>query len=474
MPRSTQNILKNIDWVTIFIFLLLIFFGWMNIYATVYNEKHHLFFDFSQRYGKQMIWIGVSIFLAIFIIGIDSRFFPIFAYYIYGLTLFLLFLVFIFARDVNGARAWFEWNGIKFQPSEFTKLATTLAIAKYLNNFAFSQKSFRDWVIIGGIILLPALLIVLQHDTGTAIVFVSLIFALYREGLSGNILLLILYLIILFIFSLLYDAFYISFILPIFFFALYSLYFRNVKKSFFAIIIFAIFFGILFGIKFLWKKNFEWHAILSITSILTGVILFIWAFQNHLRNISVWCIVFVGSVFFSYSVDYLFNNVLEKHQRTRINVLFGVEQDLQGAGYNVNQSKIAIGSGGWVGKGWCQGTQTKFDFVPEQTTDFIFCTIGEEWGFLGTTIIIILFITLLLRLIYLAERQTSIFSRVFGYGVVSILFLHFAINIGMTIGLAPVVGIPLPFISYGGSSLWGFTLLLFIFIRLDINRKELL
>ncbi|MFA5782348.1 MAG: rod shape-determining protein RodA [Bacteroidales bacterium] len=418
--REQKNIFHNIDWIAVGLFLALVIFGWINIYAAVYNDEHKSIIDFSQSYGKQMIWIACAIVLSLIILIIDIKFFPAFSYFIYVVVLILLIAVLLLGNTTSGSKSWFEIGSFKLQPSEFAKFATNLVLAKYLSTINIKIQDIRTKLVTFLILGLPAALILLQNDTGSAMVYVAFIFVLYREGLSGNVLIIGLLLIVLFFLSLLIDKFIIIGVLT----AVSLLLFAYIRKRRKEIIILASLFLLVAGIVF--------------------------------------------------SVDYIYENVLEPHQRERIDVLIGKNIDLKGAGYNVNQSKIAIGSGGFFGKGFLQGTQTKFDFVPEQSTDFIFCTIGEEWGFAGSTIVIILYIWLFLRIIKMAERQRSAFSRIYGYGVAAILFFHFVINIAMTIGLAPVIGIPLPFISYGGSSLWAFTFLLFVFIKQDANRLQLL
>lgn len=419
MRRGTESY-GRIDWVTIMLYLALVLIGWVNIYAAVYDEAHSSILDIGQRYGKQMIWILAAGVLAFTILLIDAKVFHAFSWIIYGSVLLLLVAVLVVGTEISGSRSWFQVGGIAVQPAEFGKFATCLALARYLSAYSTDFGTLRGKVATFAIIFTPALMVLLQNDTGSAVVYAALILVLYREGLSGSLLLLGVYVLLLFIMTILFTQYFVA--------------------------------GGLV--------------------ILLGIVLFL--SRQARKKWLVAIAILVLSVGFVFSVDYAFNNILEPHQRTRINVLLGKEVDLQGAGYNVNQSKIAIGSGGLAGKGFLKGTQTKFDFVPEQSTDFIFCTIGEEWGFLGSSLVIILYVLLLYRLIRLAERQRSDFSRIYGYGVASILFFHFTVNIGMTLGLMPVVGIPLPFISYGGSSLWAFTILLFIFIKLDANRLRLL
>lgn len=418
--RNETNIFRNIDWWIIGIYMALVFIGWLNIYAAVYDEQHQSIFDFSQSYGKQLIWIITGFAIGLFILLIDSKFFSQFAYGIYGISILLLIAVLVAGQEVSGAKAWFVIGSFKLQPSEITKFATNLAIAKYLSSIDIDMRKKSTRITAIFIFLIPTAIILLQNDTGSAMVYAAFVFVMYREGLSGNILILGLIAMVLFVLALLINQF----------------------------VLIGIAAGILAILFFFMRRNTR--NIITLISILAAISAF------------------------TLTVDYLFDNVLEDHQRTRINVLLGKELDLKGAGYNVNQSKIAIGSGGFIGKGFLQGTQTKYNFVPEQSTDFIFCTVGEEWGFFGTSIVVGLFLFLLIRVIILAERQRSRFARIYGYGVALILFMHFLINIGMTIGLLPVIGIPLPFISYGGSSLWSFTVLLFIFIKQDSNRLNLI
>ena len=418
--RKAKNIFANIDTASVFLYILLIGFGWLNIYASQYNDDTKFIIDFSSRYGKQLFFICFSLLIAFLILIIDWKFFYSLSYIFYGIIVTSLILLLIIGGVTSGATSWFEIGNFKFQPSEFAKFATALALAKYFNMQHIKNKKFQTKFISYLIIIIPFLLIILQNDTGTALVYSSFILVLYREGLSANILIFFLIIGILFILTLLIDK----------------------------IILSIIFTVLTIAIVFFLRKNKK-----DIIMILLGWIL---------------------SLFFIFSVNYIFNNVLPPHQSKRINVLLGKDFDPYGAGYNLIQSKIAIGSGGFSGKGFLNGTQTRFDFVPEQSTDFIFCTIGEEWGFVGSFLFIMTFMGLVIRLIFLSERQRSNFSRIYGYSVACILFAHFVINLGMTIGLIPVIGIPLPFVSYGGSSLLGFTILLFIFLNLDSYRLQIL
>lgn len=418
--RERKSILNNIDLLTVFLYLVMVCFGWLNIYAAEYDESFSSIFDMNQRYGKQFIWIMAALVLAFIVLTIDSKFYATFAYLFYGITILSLLAVLAVGTTISGSKSWFQIGSFAIQPAEFAKFATALALAKFLSglNIKLSHRKtiFQACIIIG----LPAALIFLQHDTGSALVYAAFVFVLFREGLSAKVLLFGTAAIVLFILTLLFNKFFVIgglFVLM----ATIQLMVKTSKQSLFSLLI-----------------------------------------------------IFIIGASFIYSIDYAMEHVFKPHQKVRINNLVGKDLDIKGAYYNVHQSKIAIGSGGFSGKGFLNGTQTKFNFVPEQSTDFIYCTVGEEWGFLGSSFVIIMFLVFLSRLLKLAERQRSAFGRIYGYGVVSILFFHFAVNIGMTIGIAPVIGIPLPFFSYGGSSLWAFTILLFIFIRLDASRLEVL
>jgi len=414
--KEQKGIFRHIDRPLVVLYLVLVLMGWVSIYAAVYNNEHASIFDLSQSYGKQLLWIVTSLVIALMIILTDAKFFNAFAYPIYGGTILLLIVVLFAGTEIAGSKSWFQIGGFRLQPAEFAKFATTLALAHYMSALDFDNRKRSSQFIPLIILAIPALLILLQNDTGSAIVYSSLALVLYRQGMPGSILLIGIAVAILAIMALLFNQY----------------------------IVIAVIAVLLLGFIFFIRRT--WQNILKVIGI------------------------FVVASLFVLSVEYAFQNILEPHQKTRINVVLGKQIDLKGAGYNVNQSKIAIGSGGFWGKGFLKGTQTKFNFVPEQSTDFIFCTVGEEWGFVGSTIVVLLFLALITRIIMVAERQRSEFSRIYGYGVASILFFHFAVNVGFTIGLMPVIGIPLPFFSYGGSSLWAFTILLFIFIKQDSNR----
>lgn len=419
--RQRKSIFENIDRLTVFLYLFLVLAGWVSIYASAYTGEASSILDTSRNYGKQMIWIITSLVIALLILFIDLKFYSAFSYIIYLVMIIVLVAVILTGKEIAGSKSWFQIGSFSLQPSEFAKFATCLALSRYLSKTDLDIGKLKTRVIAAGIIALPSLLVLLQHDTGSALVFSALILVLFREGLSGKLLVT----------------------------------------------------GALTGLLFVLTLIFGKYIMLGAISVIGGGILYF--HRNHLKTKWLrYSLVFLMALLYIFSVDYAFENFLEPHQKKRISVLIGKETDLRGAGYNVHQSKIAIGSGGITGKGFLKGTQTKFNFVPEQSTDFIFCTVGEEWGFLGSFVLIICFVGLTIRLIIMAERQRSKFAMLYGYGVASIFFFHFAVNIGMTIGLLPVVGIPLPFLSYGGSSLWGFTILLFIFVKMDSARLELL
>ncbi|QTE34543.1 rod shape-determining protein RodA [Mucilaginibacter gossypii] len=419
MSTQQRSFFFNVDWLTVFLYLVLCTIGWFNIHAAVFDVNHPSIVDASTNYGKQFIFICVSVVVGIVILLLESRFIAALAPAFYVVIVLLLILVLVIGRNVGGNQAWINMGGgFRLQPSEFAKFATCLLLARYLSGTNIRVTEPKSFLTAAVIIGFPMLLIMLQPDTGSTLVFCSLIFVLYREGLSPYFLVIAGLFITLFVTSLLYNPLYIILILAV----------------------------ITAFIIFLFKRNRQ-----LIKTVIIGLAI---------------------SIAFIFSVKFIYTHVLKKHQTERINILLGITTDLKGKGYNVNQSKIAIGSGKMWGKGYLHGTQTQYSFVPEQSTDFIFCTVGEEWGFAGSLTVISLFMFLILRVILIAERQRSPFTRIYGYGVASVLFFHVVINIGMTIGVVPVIGIPLPFISYGGSSLLSFTMLLFTLIKLDSNRKS--
>ncbi len=473
MKRSV-DIWNGIDKTSILLFLVLVIMGWFNIYAAVYNEEHKDILDFTQRYGKQFIWIIASLIIAVFVVIIDSRFYFYFSWFIYGAMLLLLLLVIILGKEINGAKSWFEFGGLTIQPSEFAKFATALALAGYLNTQRQDLTRFRVIIPAIAIIIFPALLITLQPDMGSTVVYFSLFIVLFREGMSPYIFVSGLLMVVLFFLTLLVDNLYLTIGLIVLAILIVWFATRKWKLLLFGTGIFIIIAAALYLLDNYVIKSIGNELILFISLMISGTIYAFYIYNRKATALLIIYLFLVGSILFINSVDYTFNNLLQPHQKERVDIMLGLKSDLHGTGYNVNQSIISIGSGGFAGKGFLQGTQTKFKFVPAQSTDFVFCTVGEEWGFLGSFVVIGIYIFLIIRLIILAERQRSVFSRIYGYGVASILFTHFFINIGMAVGLVPVIGIPLPFFSYGGSSLWGFTILLFIFLRLDASRTEYL
>lgn len=472
--KRTINIWNGIDKFSILLFLLLAVIGWFNIYAAVYNEEAKDIFDFSQRYGKQFVWIIAAILTAIVVVIIDIRFYFFFSWFIYGGVVLMLMLVLVIGTVIYGARSWFDLGGIALQPSEFAKCATSLAVAAYLNNKRQDLTKLRVLLPVLGIIALPAVLILLQPDMGSAIVFASFFIVLFREGMSPYIFVSGLLAILFFFLTLLLGSTILSAGLVVVALVLVGFISRKWKLQLSATLVIFIIAGFLYLLNRFVLKSLDNDRIILLSVILSGTVIALYFYKRRTKSLLVVYLFLVGSVLFINTVDFAFNNLLKPHQKERIDIILGMEKDLHGTGYNLNQSLISIGSGGFTGKGFLQGTQTKFKFVPKQSSDFIFCTVGEEWGFIGSLVVIGLYLTLMLRLIFLAERQRSAFSRVYGYCVASILFIHVFINIGMAIGIVPVIGIPLPFLSYGGSSLWGFTILLFVFLRLDASRSEYL
>ena len=471
MNSRSNNLLANIDWVSILLYLLLVLIGWLNIYAAVYDENHSSIFDISQKYGKQLIWIGAAFVLAFLVLLTDSKFFTTFSMVIYGIMIFLLIAVLFFGTETKGARSWFEVGDFRIQPAEFAKFATNLAIAYVMSRHNFKVMCFSSLLTIGLILALPSGLIILQNDTGSALVYSSFILVLFREGLHGSILLLCFVAAAIFIMALLYSPFTVLLVIIGGTLIAFYYYRHDIRELFQIILFIGCGFGLFVLIKWMFNLSISDYYMLLIVYVITSITAIYPIYKRKMKNMITLLLISWLCVGAAPSVNYAFDH-LQPHQQDRINELLGIKVDPKGTGYNVTQSKIAIGSGGLLGKGFLQGTQTKLNFVPEQSTDFIFCTVGEEWGFVGSTFVIVLLAVFILRIIKLAERQRSSFSRIYGYGVASILFFHVAVNIGMTIGMAPVIGIPLPFFSYGGSSLWSFTILIFIFLRLDANRLQ--
>jgi len=415
------SILRNVDWLTIGMFLMLALFGWMNIYGASYTFEQTSIFDFSNRAGKQFVWIMTALLMGSIILLIDSKTYEVLAYILYGVVLLVLLATPFLAHNVKGSYSWISLGPISLQPAEIAKCVTALAVAKYMGRYEYKLRGWRDLIIPLALIGIPMLIImIMQRETGSALVFASFLLVFYRQGMTGLVLLA----------------------------------------------------GVLAAVIFIIVVRFSWiPAIVLITICFTTLYLL---YRKERKVWVKWLIIgaFFVYVGYTFMCNYAFQHVFQSHQRERIEVLLGMKDDPGGAGYNVNQSKIAIGSGRFFGKGYLQGTQTKLRFVPEQDTDFIFCTVGEEWGFVGSAGVLLLYMAFLLRMVYLAERQRDTFSQIYAYSVASIFLFHFTINIGMVLGLLPVIGIPLPFFSYGGSSLWGFTLLLFILLRLDAARVE--
>jgi len=464
---------KKLDRSIICLFCVLIIFGWINIFASIYDVENGTFldiFDTSQRYGMQFIWILGAILVAILCLLVDSKVYSVFAWLIYLATILSLLAVLVFGINVNGSKSWFDFAGIRLQPAEFAKIACSLALARIMSLHDFKLKTFRGLSTVLGIILIPAALILLEPETGLALVFAAFFLVFYREGLSGWVVIFGIFTGILFVLSILWEKTGILILITAVCALAYGLFLRKWRYLWGAAALFTVCWWLLskYLLKYLQIGNDILFLLLLLPFVLFGCY---YAFRSRIRSLWAVIICLCVSIVTVYSINYFVNSVLQPYQTKRIHILLGMEEDLQGAGYNVHQSKVAVGSGGWVGKGFLKGTQTRYNFVPEQTTDFIFCTIGEEWGFLGSCVLIILFLILFYRILLIAERQKDSFVRIYGYCVASCLFFHFFVNIGMTIGLMPVIGIPLPFISYGGSSLWAFTILLFVLLKLDATRQ---
>ncbi|MGL5317405.1 MAG: rod shape-determining protein RodA [Bacteroidales bacterium] len=481
MASRRINIWQSVDWVTILIYFIMILCGWVSIYAASYDFDNASIFDFAERSGKQLMWIGISVTVCLFIMIIESSFYEKFAYFIYVAVMLLLIVTIFVAPDVKGSRSWIVMGPISLQPAEFAKFATSLAVAKLMSSYQFDFFKPSNYLQVGALIGLPFLLILAQKETGSALVFSALLIMLFREGMSPLIMISGICSIIVFVLTLKFsdaqigtgpmtETVIFSFIVLLQA-ALLLWYKKDLEPARHILLGLIILLGIpyiisLFGVE----VNFMWFALSALILSIGYVIIL--SLRHHAREYPFIFTLAIGLTFFMYSVEYVFNNVLEPHQQIRIQVSLGLADDPRGAGYNVNQSKIAIGSGGFFGKGFLNGTQTKLKYVPEQDTDFIFCTVGEEEGFLGGVGVIVLFVALILRIFYKAEQQKQTFVRVYGYCVGSVFLFHLAINVGMVLGLVPVIGIPLPFFSYGGSSLLAFSILLFVFIRLELLRLE--
>lgn len=482
--KRKENVWKSIDWITVLLYLVLVTCGWFSICGASYTYGETDLFSFDSRSGKQLVWIGCSMGLGFVLLMLEEKIYEVLAYLFYAAMMLLLLVTPFIARDIKGSLSWISLGPVSLQPAEFAKYATALALAKMMSSYGFTLDKGKNFIRAIFLILLPMILIIMQKETGSALVYAAFFLVLYREGMSGAILFTGVAAVIYFVVGIrfgndfLWDT-------P-----------TSVGRSVVLTLILLFSIGMTWVYGKLWKPV-KWMLILSITTTAAGILLseFIYAFDLTYLLVSE-CIVMagyliylaimkrskqfalialftIGSVAFLYSCNMVFNK-LDDHQRVRIEVLLGMKDDPKGAGYNVNQSKIAIGSGGLHGKGFLNGTQTKLKYVPEQDTDFIFCTVGEEMGFIGSSAILFLFMLFILRLLHLAEKQSHAFGRIYGYCLVSIFLFHLFINVGMVLGLTPVIGIPLPFFSYGGSSLWGFTLLLFTFLRVnaEYNKKK--
>ena len=480
--KQQNSVLRSIDWVTICIYLLLLAFGWISVCGATYSYGDTDLFSLDTRSGMQIVWIGTSIVLGTCLLLLDERLYETFAFAIYAVMLLLLFLTIFNPHEIKGSRSWIVMGPLRLQPAEFAKFATALAVSKLMSGHKFDISRWQDLGKAIVMILVPMVLIVMQKETGSALVYSAFFLMLYREGMTGSFLFTGIAVVVYFVVGirfaqpLLWETpthigpFVVLLLIQIFTSILVRVYCKahSEAKYIFWGSLGVTLLALLFS-QFVIPFDIIWVQIL-VAVVTLGYLLWLWA-KNRIREYLFIMLFTLGSVLFFFSASYVLNNILGEHQRVRINVLLGLDEDLSGAGYNVHQSEIAIGSGGLWGKGFLNGTQTKLKFVPEQETDFIFCTVGEEEGFVGSAAVLLLFLALILRLIHVAERQPYTFGRIYGYCIISIFLFHLFINIGMVLGLTPVIGIPLPFFSYGGSSLWGFTLLLFIFLRIDASRK---
>lgn len=482
MPTNKpQSIWSQVDWITIGIYIALMIFGWISICGASYTFGENDIFSLGTRSGMQIVWIGTSICLGFVILMMDTRFFDTFSFVIYGVLLLLLFATIFNPHDIKGSHSWLVIGPLRLQPAEFGKFATALALAKLMSSYGFNIQRWKHFMAACAIVFIPMLCIVGQRETGSALVYLTFFLMFYREGMPGSILFTGVAMVVYFVVGIKYEGvmlwdtptsvgkFVVLLLVQLFTAGMVNSYLHEKRHTRiitgYSLLITLI--ALLFA-EYVIPFDVTWVQ-LAICLALFLYLLY-YAFLTRLPQYFFILAFAVGSVVFFYSADYVLNNVMEPHQRVRINVLLGLDEDLAGAGYNVHQSEIAIGSGGLKGKGFLNGTQTKLKFVPEQDTDFIFCTVGEEEGFVGSAGVLLLFLVLILRLIKLAERQPFTFGRVYGYCVASVFLFHVFINVGMVLGLTPVIGIPLPFFSYGGSSLWGFTILLFIFLRIDAGR----
>jgi rod shape determining protein RodA len=480
MPYRKTKIRKTIDWPTLLIYFVLVVAGWFSIYAASYDFDQISMFDFSGRAGKQITWIGAALLLGGALLMIEDSWYELFSLWIYSFVIILLIVTLVIAPEIKGSRSWLVLGPVSIQPAEFAKFATALALARVAGAYRFSIKNGRSFVLLVILIMLPLTVILLQNETGSALVFLAFFLVLYREGMSGSFLFVVFCAVLFFVIGIKFGdnvwmgASVGKFVVLTLIIVFANCWLYDIQKGrlwlrYMNIVSLTLLVAAVVAAHF-YPFNINWAA----TAIILLMILFLVFLAIRFWKISfIYPALFaVWSIGYLLSVNYVFDNVLQPHQRTRIEVTLGIKDDPRGVGYNVNQSIIAIGSGSFFGKGYLKGTQTKLKYVPEQDTDFIFCTVGEEKGFAGAVVVLSLFLILILRIIYLAERQRTAFNRVYGYSVAGILFFHVAINIGMVIGITPVIGIPLPFFSYGGSSLWAFTVLLFIFLKLDASRRD--
>jgi len=480
--NESNKLLARVDWLTVLLYLIMVVAGAISIYAaTTTSTSQTGMFDFNTYSGKQFLWIGLAIVIGFSLLLIDRRMYEGYAYFIYAVMIVILIVTAFVSPNIKGSHSWLKFGPVSLQPAEFAKTTTALALAKLFSTYGFKLGHWRTYIVPVAIILIPVFCILLENETGSAIIYLSLIFVLYREGMSGIVLYALLLAVSFFIVVLRFSnemimgiplgnfivltTVMVSIVLMLFLYCRSMFLGRNVLLGYIASVIIA---WVLSAIGVHIGAYVFFFTVIT----LTIVYLLIAMFHDNIKRVLITIAFAVASIIFMFSVNFVFHNMLKAHQQNRIMIALGMVEDIKDKGYNVNQSKIAIGSGGLTGKGFLQGTQTKLNYVPEQHTDFIYCTIGEEEGFVGTSAVLLLFLALILRVIAIAERQLTAFGRVYAYCVAGFLIFHVAINIGMVIGIVPVIGIPLPFFSYGGSSLWGFTIMLFILLRIDASRNE--
>lgn len=480
--EKRPNMFSALDWWVVGIYLLLMIFGWISICGASYTYEENTLFSLDSRSGMQIIWILTALLIACVIMLLDNNIFDAFSYILYGIMLLVLFLTIFNPKQIHGSRSWIVLGSLRIQPAEFAKFTTALAVAKFMNAYDFNTNKIKHWLVAVLLVIVPMFFIILQKETGSALVYLAFFLMFYREGMSGIVLFIGVAVTFYFIVGLKYaDTLLFDtptslgtylVLLSILLFSIGMTYvYEHNKKELYTLGGWIL--GIVLAVSMFSIFVIPFNVNIAMVIICAALILFyiFKGLKNNFMHYFYIGIFALGSLLFSISTNYVLNDVMKPYQRARINVMMGLENDVTGVGYNVHQSEIAIGSGGFTGKGFLNGTQTKLKYVPEQDTDFIFCTIGEEEGFLGCVGVLVLFLVLIMRLIYLSEQQATRYARVYGYCVVSILIFHLFINIGMVLGITPVIGIPLPFFSYGGSSLWGFTILLFIFLRLNAIRR---